>query len=41
LERLGFAPNLTDGSQAPPLIAAGSCFPYGVVRRIRFEGFGR
>jgi hypothetical protein len=35
------APNTTGWAKLPPLIATESCFPYGAVRRIRFEGFGR
>jgi hypothetical protein len=29
----------SEGSQVPALGASGSCFPYGGVKRIRFEDF--
>jgi hypothetical protein len=34
-----FAPNTSVGLQAPSAFAAGSCFSYGGVKRVRFEGF--
>ena len=35
------APNIAGWGKLPPLIAVESCFPYGAVTRIRFEGFSR
>src|SRR4051794_33147590 len=38
-EAVRFAPNYAVGLQAPSAFAAGSCFSYGGVKRVRFEGF--